>query len=195
MRKDNSMLPAANLLGLQRAVQYHLISGNWHANNCLSINESFRVKCEEFQYLVSKIGLLPLLLFIFCSMSLMSRACMNTLFCGRRSDEALRKDHVVNAGYLFLTSVKTRKLQLVMSHQHFPCPDWLAMGEIRPSIFISLWLTDFLTTEWVCFVPLPEQHLMCWSLWLCWLQLGPWMCWHNSYVDPFVRQTLSYTYR
>lgn len=53
------MLPATNLLGLQCAVQYYLISGNWHANNCLSINESFRVKCEEFQYLVNKIGLLP----------------------------------------------------------------------------------------------------------------------------------------
>lgn len=51
------MLLAANLLGLQCVVQYHLNLTTDITNNCLSVNEPFRVKCKTFQYLVNKIGL------------------------------------------------------------------------------------------------------------------------------------------
>lgn len=53
------MLLGANLLGLQCLVQYDLNLATDIANNYLSVNERFRVKCETFQYLLNKIGLLP----------------------------------------------------------------------------------------------------------------------------------------
>lgn len=55
----------------------------------------------------------------------MSRAYMNILFCGGRSEETLRKTHLVNVGYLVLTSMKKRKSPdiIALTHQHDTCPD------------------------------------------------------------------------
>jgi len=69
---------------------------------------------------------------------MVSEASMNILFCGRRSDETLRKGHLVNASYLFLTSVRKSLRSIAVTRQHDTCPDWLAMGERIPSMFISM---------------------------------------------------------
>lgn len=128
-----------------------MLCSKWHANNCLSVNESFRVKCETFQYLVNKIAFFP---FCFCLCSSVCSWWIEPVgICSSLAGGQMK--HWEKTIWLYVPHLLKRRLlcSIAMTHQHDTCPDGLAMGEKRTSIFISSWLTDFITAEQVSSLP------------------------------------------